>query len=195
MKRVESRTILSARSEFGASVNGYNPDILSKHLDVIFCGLNPALSAAASGHNFSHPSNRFWPVLHQAGFTDVRLDPRHEQRLLEYGCGITAVVDRPTKQAAEVRNAEFKLARRRFEAKLRRYAPRAAAFLGKRAFSSMTGHTVAFWGQQPDEFGGAMVWVLPNPSGLNRGFTFAALVQAYAALREAFCHLSSTRAT
>jgi len=29
----------------------YQPDILAKGLDVIFCGLNPASSAAAAGHN------------------------------------------------------------------------------------------------------------------------------------------------
>jgi TDG/mug DNA glycosylase family protein len=30
-----------------------------------------------------------------------------------------------------------------------------------------------------------MAWILPNPSGLNRGFTLAALVTAYAELRMA----------
>ena len=80
----------------------YEPDILAKGLDVIFCGLNPALSAAVAGHNFSNRNNRFWPVLHLAGFTDVRLQPQDERRLLEYGCGITAIVRRPTNRAEEV---------------------------------------------------------------------------------------------
>ena len=35
------------------------------------------------------------------------------------------------------------------------------------------------WGRQPGRFGGAAVWVLPNPSGLNRNFSLAALVEAY----------------
>jgi TDG/mug DNA glycosylase family protein len=171
----------------GESVSSYTPDILARHLDVIFCGLNPALSAAASGHNFSHPSNRFWPVLHQAGFTGERIEPQDERRILRYGCGITAVVQRPTQRADEVRLAEFKTARRSFEAKIRRYAPRSVAFLGKRAFSAMTGHAVATWGRQAIEFGGATVWILPNPSGLNRAFAFDRLVQAYAELRESLC--------
>jgi TDG/mug DNA glycosylase family protein len=57
----------------------YEPDILERGLDVIFCGLNPALSAAVAGHNFSHRNNRFWAVLHLAGFTDVRLHPENER--------------------------------------------------------------------------------------------------------------------
>ena len=39
------------------------PDLLSKDLDVVFCGINPALSAARVGHHFSSRSNRFWRVL------------------------------------------------------------------------------------------------------------------------------------
>ena len=78
------------------------PDILTRGLDVVFCGLNPAASAAAAGHNFSSRSNRFWKVLHRAGFTDVPLQAHEERRLLDYGCGITAVVGHPTQRTDEV---------------------------------------------------------------------------------------------
>jgi TDG/mug DNA glycosylase family protein len=161
----------------------YEPDILAKNLDVIFCGLNPASSAAAAGHNFSNGSNRFWRVLHLAGFTDVRLRPQDERRLLEYGCGITAVVRRPTRRAQEVSSEEFRQARQGFEAKVRQYAPHSIAFLGKRAFSLMTGQPEVPWGRQPTEFAGTMSWILPNPSGLNRSFTLDTLVSAYSELR------------
>jgi TDG/mug DNA glycosylase family protein len=161
----------------------YEPDILAKNLDAIFCGLNPALSAATAGHNFSNASNRFWRVLQLAGFTDVRLQPQDERRLLEYGCGITAVVRRPTRRAQEISSEEFRQARQGFEAKVRQYTPRSIAFLGKRAFSLMTGQPEVPWGRQPTEFAGTMSWVLPNPSGLNRSFTLDALVSAYSELR------------
>jgi TDG/mug DNA glycosylase family protein len=161
----------------------YEPDILAKGLDVIFCGLNPASSAAAAGYNFSSGSNRFWRVLHLAGFTDVRLEAQDEDRLLEYGCGITAIVRRPTRRAEEVLPEEFRQARRGFEAKMRRYAPRSLAFLGKRAFSSMLGQPEVPWGRSPMGFAGTMSWILPNPSGLNRSFSLDALVSAYSALR------------
>src|ERR1700726_2866446 len=115
----------------GVDLNRYEPDILAGDLDVIFCGLNPATTAAAAGHNFSNRSNRFWAVLHLAGFTDVRLQPQDERRLLEYGCGITAVVGRPTKRADEILPEEFLKARVGFETKIRRYSPRSVPFLGK----------------------------------------------------------------
>jgi double-stranded uracil-DNA glycosylase len=161
----------------------YKSDILARGLDVIFCGLNPALTAAVAGHNFSNGTNRFWTVLHLAGFTDVRIQPQDERRLLEYGCGITAVVRRPTKRAAEVSPEEFRRARLGFEAKMRHYTPRSIAFLGKRALSAIIGRPDVDWGRLPTEFAGTMAWLLPNPSGLNRGFTRAALVSAYEEFR------------
>jgi len=86
---------------------GYSSDILADGLSVVFCGINPAVTAAQSGHNFSHPSNRFWSVLHLAGFTDHRLRPEQEHQLLTYKCGITAVVSRPTTRASDVTSAEI----------------------------------------------------------------------------------------
>jgi TDG/mug DNA glycosylase family protein len=194
MDAPSSRTILGTTPPMGArqtedatkhgvSSTGYEPDILTEGLDVIFCGLNPAASAAAAGHNFSNPSNRFWRVLHLAGFTDARLRPEDERRLLDHGCGITAVVRRLTRSASEVSREEFNEAQPAFEAKMRRFAPRSIAFLGKRDLSAMLGLPSVEWGRQPTALAGAMVWVLPNPSGLNRGFTLDALVEAYAELR------------
>ena len=75
----------------GPDLSSYDPNILARDLDVIFCGVNPAMTAAVAGHNFSSRSNRFWTVLHLAGFTDVRLQPHEERRLLDYGCGGGAV--------------------------------------------------------------------------------------------------------
>ncbi|OBA64463.1 mismatch-specific DNA-glycosylase [Mycobacterium sp. 1100029.7] len=161
----------------------YESDILARGLDVVFCGINPAATAAADGHNFSNRSNRFWTVLHLAGFTDTRLLPVDEHRLLEFGCGITAVVSRPTRRASDVGTEEFRQARPEFEAKIRRYTPRAIGFLGKRALTAMTGESSIDWGRYRPGFADTTAWVLPNPSGLNRAFTLKALVRAYSELR------------
>jgi hypothetical protein len=99
-------------------LNIHETDILAADLEVVFCGLNLATTAAAAGHNFSSRNNRFWTVLHLAGFTDVRLQPHEERRLLDYGCGLTAVVDRPTRRAIDVSPDEFRKARPGFEAKI-----------------------------------------------------------------------------
>jgi mismatch-specific thymine-DNA glycosylase len=113
------------------------PDILTTGLKAVFCGINPAASATISEHNFSAPSNQFWTVLHLSGFTAERLKPQNEHRLLDYSFGITAVVRRPTRRASEVSLWEFRRARREFEERMRRFAPRSLAFLGKRAYAAL----------------------------------------------------------
>ena len=163
----------------------YHPDILRSGLEAVFCGLNPATSAAAAGFNFSNSSNRFWPVLFRSGFTDVQLQPEDERRLLDYGYGITVAVERPTSRAEDVSFEEFRRSRPHFEHKMRRYAPRAIGFLGKRAFSAMMNMADVAWGRQSTAIAGAVAWILPNPSGRNRSFTFDGLVEAYSEFRAA----------
>lgn len=163
----------------------YDPDILAEGLDVVFCGINPATTAVAAGHSFSGDSNRFWRVLHRAGFTDQQLRPEDERQILSYGCGITAAVPRATKRGEDISVAEFQRARPVFEAKMRRYHPRMIAFLGKRALSAMSGLQKLEWGSQPMAFAGSAAWVLPNPSGRNRGYSLEDLVEAYGRLHNA----------
>jgi double-stranded uracil-DNA glycosylase len=161
------------------------PDFLRQGLDVVFCGINPALSAAQSGHHFSHRSNRFWRTLYLAEFTPHQIEPEQDHTILRYGCGLTSAVERPTVQAAEVRSSEFRQGAEALRQKLELYRPRVIAFLGKPAHSAIARQSVVPWGLQEQMFGGALVWVLPNPSGLNRSFDQQELSQAYGAMREA----------
>src|SRR5579871_6299638 len=78
------------------------PILIARGLKVLFCGINPGLWSAATGHHFARPGNRFWPALHASGFTDELLGPDDERRLLERGLGITNLVDRATASAAEL---------------------------------------------------------------------------------------------
>jgi len=161
------------------------PDLLSKDLDVVFCGINPAMSAARAGHHFSSGSNRFWRVLHRSGFTPHLIRSENDHTILQYRCGLTAAVDRPTVSASELANHEFHQAAEELERKLQIYRPRYLAFLGKPAFAAIFRQPRVEWGQQSISFGGAEVWVLPNPSGLNRAFSLETLVSAYRDLRTA----------
>ncbi|EXF96515.1 DNA glycosylase [Pseudomonas fluorescens HK44] len=154
-------------------------DILAEQLAVIFCGINPGMTAAAQGHHFAGRGNRFWRTLHLAGFTPQEVRPEHDRTLLQYQCGLTAVIERPTARADELSSHEFIAAAADFEQKIARYAPRFVAFLGKAAYSALSGQREIAWGLQSKTFGNASVWVLPNPSGRNRAFTLDQLVGAY----------------
>jgi TDG/mug DNA glycosylase family protein len=63
------------------------------------------------------------------------------------------------------------------------------AFLGKAAYAAIRAVPDLPWGPQAEPYGGASVWILPNPSGLNRGFSLSQLVEAYNALRLARAEL------
>lgn len=141
------------------------------------------MTAAISGHHFSSPTNRFWRVIHLAGFTPHLIQPEDDRSLLEFGCGLTAVVARPTRRADEVSCEEFRIASAGLSRKLRRYAPRVVAFLGKAAYSAITAQPLVKWGEQSAPYAGVAAWILPNPSGLNRGFRTSELVKIYKKLR------------
>ncbi|SCB38143.1 G/U mismatch-specific DNA glycosylase [Rhizobium hainanense] len=158
-------------------------EILAPHLSVVFCGLNPALTAHRDGHNFSNRSNRFWRVLHLAGFTPRLLRAEEEREMLQYGLGLTSAVSRPTKSASELKKSDYIAAAPVLEEKIRRLAPDNLAFLGKAAYAAISLRADIEWGRQPEAFAGASIWVLPNPSGLNRAFDLAKLTEHYRELK------------
>ncbi|KIS41571.1 G/U mismatch-specific DNA glycosylase [Kosakonia radicincitans] len=159
-------------------------DILAPGLRVVFCGINPGKSSAHTGFHFAHPGNRFWKVIHQAGFTDRLLRPEEERHLLDTRCGITMLVERPTVQASEVALHELRTGGRELILKIEEYQPAALAILGKRAFEQAFSVRGANWGKQTMSIGVTQIWVLPNPSGLNRA-TLDKLVAAYRELDDA----------
>ena len=161
------------------------PDIIAERLSVVFCGINPGLSAAATGHHFVGRNNRFWRVIHLAGFCPEEILPENDRTILQYKCGLTTVIDRPTARADQLSTQEFLAAAERFERKIAHYAPRFVAFLGKAAYSALSGQRDVAWGYQPAAFGDTQVWVLPNPSGRNRAFSLDQLAQAYRQLHQA----------
>lgn len=155
------------------------PDILAQNLTVIFVGLNPGKTAAVAGHHFYNRSNRFWRVLHQSGLTPIQIEPENDRSILDYGYGLTTAVARPTRSAAEVSRQEFTASARALGKKVKALKPHAIAFLGKAAYAAITKNPIVDWGRQPEPFADAEVWVLPNPSGLNRNFQLKELVAAY----------------
>ncbi|WP_323379370.1 G/U mismatch-specific DNA glycosylase [Streptomyces durbertensis] len=161
------------------------PDVVADGLRVLFCGINPGLLSAETGHHFARPGNRFWPVLHRAGLTPRQLRPDEQFELLEYGLGITNVVARPSATAAELTRDELREGGRRLAALVERYRPCWLAVAGIGAYRTAFGEPKATVGRQARRIGGTGVWVLPNPSGLNAGWPLAKLTEEYGRLRHA----------
>lgn len=149
------------------AVNGRTPDILEPGLRVVFCGINPSVYSVVVGQHFARPGNRFWKALHASGFTPHLLAPHQDRELLSYGCGITNVVERATVSAAELSATELAEGGQRLSAKIRQLAPQWLAVLGIGAYRTAFAAPRATLGLQSSTIGGARVWVLPNPSGLN----------------------------
>jgi TDG/mug DNA glycosylase family protein len=160
-------------------------DVIAPGLRVLFCGINPGLYSGATGHHFARPGNRFWPTLHQAGFTPRLLHPSEERQLLRYGYGITNLVPRATATADELSPDELVASRRRLLSKVKRYQPQVVAVLGISAYRTAFAQKTVVLGKQPEGLANAIVWVLPNPSGLNAHYQLAILVEHFQGLREA----------
>jgi double-stranded uracil-DNA glycosylase len=171
------------REELLAAAGKTVPDVIAPGLRVLFCGINPGLYSAVTGHHFARPGNRFWPALYKAGFTGRLLAPSEERELLERGYGVTNVVARATAGAAELSREEFVEGGRLLERKVNRYRPRVVAILGIGAYRLAFDRPKAALGPQEEKIGTAAVWVLPNPSGLNAHFLLDDLAKLFLDLR------------
>lgn len=161
------------------------PDVIAPGLRVLFCGINPGLYSGAVGHHFARPGNRFWPAIHAAGFTDRLLDPTEERELLRYGCGVTNFVERATARASDLSREELMEGAQRLAEKAQRYQPAYIGILGLGAYRKAFGERQAGVGRQARTIGGARVWLLPNPSGLNAHYQLDDLARVYGELRAA----------
>ncbi|MEV0380920.1 G/U mismatch-specific DNA glycosylase [Nonomuraea sp. NPDC050643] len=158
-------------------------DVLGPSLDVLFCGINPGLMSEATGHHFARPGNRFWPALHLSGFTPRRLAPAEQDLLPSYGLGITNIVPRPSAKASELTRQELADGGAALAAKVAGLGPKVLAVLGVSAYRTAFGRPKARIGPQEELVGGARVWVLPNPSGLNAHWTLATIADELGRLR------------
>ena len=174
------------REEIAAAAGKRVPDLIRPELDVLFCGINPGLYSGATGHHFARPGNRFWPVLHRAGFTERPMSPGEGSALLQAGIGITNLVERATAAADELSREELRDGAVRLERKVRRYRPRAVAVLGVSAFRVAFGRPKAVVGLQDERVGDALTFVLPNPSGRTAHYpTIESLLPLFEQVRRA----------
>ena len=180
-------TVLAHRpspADIAAARDQTIPDLVAPGLRVLFAGINPSLYSAAAGYHFARPGNRFWPALHQSGFTPRQLAPADQHLLLTDRLGITNVVARATARADELDAAELKAGGIELAALVGELGVDWLAVLGVTAYRAAFGRPRAVVGPQDELLGGAGVWILPNPSGLNAHWTTPRLVAAFTELRE-----------
>lgn len=107
-------------------------DVLEPGLIAVFVGTNPGIRTATSGHAYAHPSNSYWKLLHSSGCTDVRLRPEQDVDLPRLcSLGNTNIVERPSKDAAELSKAEMATGTPILEEKIRQFRPEAVCIVGK----------------------------------------------------------------
>lgn len=173
------------REQLLAAVSKTVPDVIDFNLKVLFCGINPGLYTAAVGHHFARPGNRFWPALYDGGFTERLLSPFEERELLQNGYGVTNVVRRTTARADELALAEIVAGGKQLLKKVRRYQPGILAVLGLGAYRVAFNQPEAIVGRQERLIGDTVLWVLPNPSGLNAHYQKNDLASLFRELKTA----------
>jgi TDG/mug DNA glycosylase family protein len=162
-------------------------DLIGPDLRLLFVGINPGLWTAATQTHFARPGNRFYPALALAGIIDRRIDAGagmtddDRNYVLGRGIGISNLASRATARADELTRDELREGARALHSLVVRERPRVVAVAGVTAYRVAFDSPTARLGRQPDGLGGADLWIVPNPSGLNAHETVATLAQAYAA--------------
>ncbi len=157
-------------------------DLVGPDLRVLFCGINPGTLSGELGLHFARPGNRFWKLLSAGGFTESVLSPAEQHSLPDLGIGITNLVGRVTNAASELSVAELREGATRLEAKVGVLRPRCVAVLGIGAYRSAFLRPGAAIGRQPELLGGALLWLLPNPSGLQARYQLPEMHQMFRSL-------------
>jgi double-stranded uracil-DNA glycosylase len=161
-------------------------DRIKPGVRVLFVGINPGQRSEAIGHHFAGYSNRFWKLLHESKLVPELIRAEDDDRLAEWGFGITNLVPRMTPGIDTLRPAEYIAGARLLRKKIRRFKPPMVALIGVTIFRSLfnlkPGDRVSL-GLQVEELEGARVFVLPNPSGRNANFSYDEMLEAFRALR------------
>lgn len=174
------------RAELEAFRDTEVPDLIAPTVRLLFVGINPGLWTAATQTHFAHPVNRFYPALLKAGIIERPIDAAagmdDEDRAYFHsrGIGITNLVKRATVRADELSAEELRAGGARLLDLAARVHPRVIAIAGITAYRQAFGDRKAIVGRQPNQLANSVLWVVPNPSGLNAHHTVSSLAEAFA---------------
>ncbi len=166
-------------------------DRIEPGVRVLFVGINPGIRSAETGHHFAGYSNRFWKLLHDSGLVPESLTHLDDERLPEWGFGITNLIPRPSRGIDELRPEEYRASQAALYRKIARFRPQVVALVGITLYRTLMASHVRRkpnagsirLGLQDEDIAGARLFVLPNPSGRNAHFSYDDMLAAYRALR------------
>lgn len=169
-------------------------DRIKPGVRVLFVGINPGVRSAVTGHHFAGYSNRFWKLLSESGLAPEAVSHLDDDRLPEWGLGVTNLIARPSPGIDDLEPREYLDGWKTLDRKIRRYRPAVVAFVGVTLYRALLPimerdegtrrlrARAAALGEQPDLLHGARVFVLPNPSGRNAHFSYAQMLASFRAL-------------
>ncbi len=191
---MKQRSSSSGSREFEASWSELRlKDRIRPGLRVLLVGINPGVRSAITGHHFAGYSNRFWKLLSESGLTPEPIRYEDDERLLEWGLGITNLIPRPTPGIDDLDLSEYINGWKILDRKIRRYRPEVVALVGVTVFRAILplldtappkGNPQNVIGPQPQTVHGARIFVLPNPSGRNANYSYAEMLKAFVRLRQ-----------
>ena len=161
-------------------------DRIQPGVKVLFVGINPGMRSEAIGHHFAGYSNRFWRLLHESGLVPEPIRAEDDDRLPEWGFGMTNLVPRATPGIDTLRPEEYLAGAVALRLKIAKFQPPVVALIGVTVFRSLLGRGAKIpvrLGLQRERLEGARLFVLPNPSGRNANFSYAEMLASFRALR------------
>ena len=157
------------------------PDYLAEGLDLVFVGINPSMISVRLGHYYANPRNRFWRVFNACEMANAHLNFETDDLILAHKMGFTDLVKRPTVGISALTIYDFRRGVQELKRKLEYFRPRLICFQGLTAYRQYlrlierTARNVCL-GRQPELIGESIVFVVPNPSSANAGFSLNTLI-------------------
>jgi len=146
-------------------------DHLRPGLRLVIAGVAPAGPPQTHRHYYAGRGNSFWQLLHESGLVPARLGPEDDERLPEFGIGLTDLAKSVTAMPDGGVTVHYDVAG--LGAKVAAVRPLAVAFVSKTAAQAYaSGARLPLpheWGATGWDVAGRPGFVLPGPSGANNG--------------------------
>lgn len=147
-------------------------DILTGKIDIVFCGTAKGKKSVIAGYYYAGPGNKFYDILHKAGFTPYKLLPSECYAIHKFGIGLTDLVHNEAGNDNEIQHESYEVDD--FIAKMKNLNPKIIAFTSKKAaayalgFGGVTSNVE--YGLQAQTIGSSKAFVLPSTSGSARKY-------------------------